>query len=81
MFPEFFKHKLKEIGSFLKIVGGKVTRDKEQQIQGAESALEASDEIRQDYLDEKRSAEREKQPETGQEKVLRESCGQDISAI
>jgi|GEM_PF-4429180 len=81
MFPTFFKHKMREVKSFLKIVRGKASGSKEDRVKGVDQALDAMDDERKVYQQEKQEALREKQPEAGQDKVLRESGGQDISAI
>lgn len=69
---KFFLHKMREVGSFLKIVKGKATGDSKQRLEGVDDALNAMKDEKQDYEEEKSKA---------QDKVLRESGGQDISAI
>lgn len=85
MFPTFFKHKMREVGSFLRIMKGKVTGNPEERKKGVDQALNAMKDERQVYENEKAEAERGVDSDIplkkGQEKVLRESGGQDISAI
>ncbi len=81
MSPKFFFHKMREVASFLKIMRGKVTGNKKDRVEGVDDALNAMKDEKKVYLDEKREAINEKQPQAGQDKVLRESGGQDISAI
>lgn len=69
---KFFFHKMKEVGNFLKILRGKATNDSQKRIEGVDGALNAMKDEKQDYEEEKSKAE---------DKVLRESGGQDITAI
>lgn len=80
MNPKFFFHKMREVRSFFKIIKGKVIGSKKDRVNGVDDALKAMNDERQVYLDEKQKALHE-QPQSGQEKVFRESGGQDISAI
>lgn len=84
MFPTFFKHKAKEVLSFLHIMKGKVTGNDEVRKQGVDEALKAMDEERQVYLREKKEAERNVDSDVPGRKnpddISRESS-QDISAI
>ncbi len=77
---KFFFHKMREVGSFLKIMRGKVTGNTKDRVEGVDDALKAMKDEKEQYLDEKQQA-LNKQPQASQEKVLRESGGQDISAI
>lgn len=89
MFPRFFKHKMREVASFLKIMKGKVTQDDSERIEGAKKALNAMKDERKVYEKEIDDAYKGIDPDTkrynaaeeGKDKVLRESGGQDISAI
>lgn len=81
MSPKFFFHKMREVASFLKIMKGKAIGSKKDRAEGVDDALNAMEDEKKVYLDEKREALNEKQPQAGQDKVLRESGGQDISAI
>jgi hypothetical protein len=84
MFPTFFKHKAKEVLSFLHIMKGKVTGNDEVRKQGVDEALRAMDEEREVYLNEKREAERNIDSDVpGRKKSDNSSreTGQDISAI
>ena len=81
MSPKFFFHKMREVASFMKIIRGKVTGKRKDRVDGVNDALNAMEDEKKIYLDEKREALNEKQPQAGQEKVLREAGGQDISAI
>lgn len=80
MSPKFFFHKMREVASFLQIMKGKATGNKKDRVKGVDNALNAMKDEKQVYLDEKQQALNE-MPEAGQDKVLRESGGQDISAI
>lgn len=80
MSPKFFAHKMREVASFLKIMKGKVTGNKKDRVEGVDDALNAMKDEKKVYMDEKREALNE-QPQAGQDKVYRESGGQDISAI
>ena len=80
MSPKFFVHKMREVASFLKIMRGKVTGNKKDRVEGVDDALNAMKDEKKVYLDERRDALNQ-QPQAGQDKVLRESGGQDISAI
>jgi hypothetical protein len=75
MSPKFFFHKMREVASFLKIMRGKATGNKKDRLEGVDDALNAMKNEKKFYLDENQ------QPQSGQDKVLRESGGQDISAI
>ncbi len=87
MFPTFFKHKMREVTSFLRIMKGKVTHNDQERIKGVDQALNAMKDERRVYQSEKEEALRGTDSDTPmrrqdpQEKVLRESGGQDISAI
>lgn len=90
MFPTFFKHKMREVASFLRIMKGKVTGNDQERIKGADQALNAMKDERRVYQNEKAEAksgvdsdinlQNRRNPEP-QEKVLRESGGQDLTAI
>jgi hypothetical protein len=71
MFPKFFKHKMREVKSFLRIMRGKASGNKDDRVKGVDQALDAMEDERKVYQQEKQEALREKQPE----------AGQDISAI
>ncbi len=86
MFPTFFKHKMREVASFLRIMKGKVTHNTPERIKGVDQALGAMKDERRVYESEKAEASRGLDSDFNlrrdpQEKVLRESGGQDISAI
>lgn len=84
MFPTFFKHKMREVGSFLRIMKGKVTGNREERRKGVDQALNAMKDERRVYEKQKEDASRDRDSDIlgkGQDKVLRESGGQDISAI
>ncbi len=67
MFPEFFFHKAKEVLSFLHIMKGKVTGNDEVRKEGVNEALDAMDEERQVYLNEKREAQGKRDSDTGRD--------------
>lgn len=71
MSPKFFFHKMREVASFLKIMRGKVTGNQKDRVEGVDDALNAMKDEKKVYLDEKREALNEMQPQ----------AGQDISAI
>lgn len=84
MFPTFFKHKAKEVLSFLHIMKGKVTGDDEARKQGVDEALRSMDKERQVYLQEKREAESHIDTDVPARKNTdnkSRELGQDISAI
>ena len=85
MFPTFFKHKMREVGSFLRIMKGKLTGNDEERAKGVDQALNAMKDEKRVYEKEKLEASQGIDSDIpvrkGQEKVLRESGGQDISAI
>lgn len=84
MFPTFFKHKAKEVLSFLHIMKGKVTGNDEVRKQGVDEALSAMDKEREVYLREKKEAERNIDSDVPGRKNSDNSSrdsGQDISAI
>lgn len=94
MFPTFFKHKMREVRSFLKIMRGKATGNDEVRKQGVNDALNAMKDEKKVYLNEKEDAKRgvdsdvkvrnnmKKSSGEERDKVIRESGeGQDISAI
>lgn len=92
MFPEFFKNKMREVGSFLKIMRGKATKNDKVRREGVDDALNAMKDEKKVYLKERREAEagvdsdisdryRREHPIDPSDKVIRESGGQDISAI
>lgn len=87
MFPNFFSHKLKEVKSFVKIMKGKVTGNDQERIQGVNDALKNLKDEQKTYEEERQHAFDGIDPDTKryqpdpQEKVLKESGGQDISAI
>ena len=86
MFPTFFRHKMREVAAFLKIMKGKATKNDQMRSQGVNDALNAMKDERQIYEGEKEEAMRGrdsdlKRNEDPAIKVLRESGGQDISAI
>lgn len=72
MNANFFKNKMKEVRSFFKIMKGKATSRPQERVEGVNEALRSMEEEKQEYLKEREAAEN---------KVLRESGGQDISAI
>lgn len=92
MFPTFFKHKMREVRSFLRIMKGKATGNDEERKRGVDDALRAMKDEKDVYLKEKnearksvdsdvkiRSGEQQADPRA---KENRESGGQqDISAI
>lgn len=87
MFPNFFQHKLKEVKSFLRILKGKATGNDQDRVQGVNDALKNMKDEQKNYEEERQHAlngidpdSKRYQPDP-QEKVLRESGGQDISAI
>ena len=59
MKPSFFVHKMREVKSFLQIMRGKVTGDKEDRKEGVNKALDAMKDEKEVYLDEKREAQEE----------------------
>lgn len=87
MFPDFFKHKAKEVKSFLKIMKGKVSGNDQERVKGVEDALRNTKDEQKTYQAERDNAYAGIDPDTKryqpdpEEKVLRESGGQDISAI
>lgn len=86
MFPQFFKHKMREVGSFLRIIKGKVTGNDQERSKGVDEALNAMKDEKEVYLQEREEASKGADSDLSnrpdpQEKVLRESGGQDISAI
>lgn len=92
MFPEFFKNKMREVGSFLRIMKGKATGNDHERARGVDEALNAMKDEKKVYLKEKGEAERgidsdisaryrREHPADPSDKVIRESGGQDISAI
>jgi hypothetical protein len=92
MFPEFFKNKMREVGSFLKIMRGKATGNHKVRAQGVDDALNAMKDEKKVYQKEKNEALngvdsdinsrfQSEHPIDPADKVLRESGGQDISAI
>jgi hypothetical protein len=86
MFPKFFKHKMREVGSFFKIIKGKATKNDQQRAEGVDDALRAMKEERRVYQEEKEDALRGVDKDTKRrnrpnEKVLRTEVDRDISAI
>lgn len=92
MFPEFFKNKMREVGSFLKIMKGKATKNDQLRAEGVDDALNAMKDEKKVYQKEKNEAQsgvdsdlsdrfRREHPLDPSDKVIRESGGQDISAI
>lgn len=87
MFPDFFKHKFKEVKSFVRIMKGKVSGNDQERLQGVDDALKNMKDEQRTYEEERREAYNGIDPDTKrfqpdpQEKVLKESGGQDISAI
>jgi Sec-independent protein translocase protein TatA len=92
MFPTFFKHKMRKVGSFLRIVKGKVTGNDQERARGVDQAMNAMKDEKKVYQKEKNEARsgvdsdlnkrsRQDYPQEAQDKVIRESGGQDISAI
>ncbi len=83
MFPEFFKHKAKEVLSFLQIMKGKVTKDDKARQKGVDEALKAMDEERRVYLKEKEEAAHNTDSDlpTRQKRKDSRDYGRDISAI
>ena len=81
MFPTFFKNKMREVGSFLRIMKGKATGDDSERIKGVDQALDAMKDEKKVYLKEKEEAKRGVESDKG--KVTRESNqnAPDISAI
>lgn len=58
MFPKFFKHKMREVGSFLKIMKGKATGNDQERIKGVDGALNAMKDEKTVYKKEKAEAKR-----------------------
>lgn len=92
MFPTFFKHKMREVGSFLRIMKGKVTGNDAERAKGVDEALNAMKDEKRVYLNEKEEAKKgvdsdlnarfkKDHPADQRDKIIRESGGQDISAI
>jgi hypothetical protein len=86
MFPKFFKHKMREVGSFLKIMKAKATNNDQQRAEGVDDALRAIKEERRVYQEEKEDAQRgvdrdTKRKSRPNEKILRTEVDRDISAI
>lgn len=82
MFPEFFKNKMREVGSFLKIMRGKATGNDQKRKEGVDDALNAMKDEKKVYMKERGEASRGVDSDVNPaDKVLRESGGQDISAI
>jgi hypothetical protein len=84
MFPAFFKHKAKEVLSFLHIMKGKASGNDEVRKQGVDEALRSMDQERQVYLREKKEAEKNIDSDVPGRKNSDNSgreTGQDISAI
>lgn len=92
MFPQFFKNKMREVGSFLRIMKGKATGNDQERAKGVDEALNAMKDEKKVYQQEKDEAlrgvdtdfsNRYKKDHQGdpRDKVIRESGGQDISAI
>lgn len=85
MFPTFFKYKMREVRSFFRIMKGKLTGNNKERVAGADQALHAIKDEQRIYEKEKDVASRKVDSDNpitrGQDKVLRESGGQDISAI
>lgn len=91
MFPTFFKHKMREVKSFLRIMKGKVTGNDQERQRGVDEALNAMNDERRVYENEKREAKKGVDSDVKvrnggtpkadpRDKPIRES-GQDISAI
>lgn len=90
MFPEFLRHKKREMKGFLHMIRGKLTSDDRARMIGANEALMALEEERDIYLKEKTEAEKRIHPDIGsykadehsvpEDKVMRESNNRDISA-
>ncbi len=89
MFPEFFKNKMREVGSFLKIMRGKATGNDQKRAEGVDDALNAMKDEKKVYKKERNEAlsgvdsdiNTRFRNEHPADKVIRESGGQDISAI
>ena len=82
MNAKFFFHKMREVKNFLKIVRGKAKGEPHDRVKGVDGALNAMEDEKRVYLEEKNKAlQEEREARTPQDKVLRESGGQDISAI
>ncbi|MFP5386955.1 MAG: hypothetical protein ACLGHN_12810 [Bacteriovoracia bacterium] len=88
MFPEFFQNKVKEVRGFLKIMKGKLKSDDRERLRGVEDSLKNLERERHIYEDERLKALNGIDPDTKRyqeeqpdEKVLKQSGGQDISAI
>jgi uncharacterized protein YjbJ (UPF0337 family) len=88
MWPAFFQHKKMELIGFLHLLRGKLTGNDQEQINGANQALNALDEEREVYLKEKRAAIRRVNPDWPEKKKTdfvpqgreeRESNNRDIS--
>jgi len=77
MSPKFFVHKMKEVARFLEIMRGKVFGTKKDRVQVDDEAISDEKKV---YLDKKRQA-LDEMPQAGQDKVYRNTGGQDISAI
>lgn len=87
MFPTFFKHKMREVKSFLRIMKGKATGDDQERQRGVDEALNAMKDEKRVYENEKREAKKGVDSDVAtrpsadpRDKPIRES-GQDISAI
>jgi hypothetical protein len=79
MFPTFFKHKFREVKSFLRIMRGKLTDSPKERVRGVDQALEAMKDEKKVYQQEKLDALNKQK---NGDKVRRETGeNRDISAI
>lgn len=87
MFPDFFIHKFREVGSFIEILKGRIMGDSKVRLSGVENALKAMKDERKVYEKERRDALRRPMAapidQTGEmiDRPVRESENRDISAI
>jgi hypothetical protein len=90
MFPQFFQNKFKEVKSFFRIMKGKVSADDRERVRGVDDAIKNLERERDVYEQERLDAlsgidpdtkRYQDEKETQEEKVLKQSGGQDISAI
>lgn len=83
MSPKFFLHKMREVASFLKIMGGKATKSPETRVEGVKDALNAMDDERKVYIEEMEDAIQEQGTASPKDKVARElgsNYPRDVSA-
>lgn len=85
MFPKFVKHKMREVGSFLKIKRGKATKNNQERAEGVNDALQAMKDEQSVYQEENQDAlrgvDRDSKRKRPNEKILRTEVDRDISAI